>query len=233
MTRIFVADLRAGELAISGDEHHYLSHVRRARVGDDLELVDGEGHRAKARIQTISDAETIVMAESVETVIDEPPRIRVLVPLIKGDRMDLCLEKLVEVGANELVVWRAERSIVKLDASKRDARLAHYQGVAEAAARQCGRATMPRVTLAATLREILRELPAGARFVLDPAAERGAIGEAADVTLASGPEGGLAPIELDQLEAAGFTSLGLGPRMLRAETAPVVAVALIRAATKS
>jgi 16S rRNA (uracil1498-N3)-methyltransferase len=252
MMRIFVAELRAGELAISGDEHHYLSHVRRARVGDDLELVDGKGHRAKARIQTITDAETIVIAAAVDTVVDEPPRVRVLVPLIKGDRMDLCLEKLVEVGANELVVWRAERSIVKLDAHKRDARLAHYQGVAEAAARQCGRATMPRVTLAATLREILRELPAGARFVLDPAAERGtidsapsfggaaspgkaglAIAEAVDITLASGPEGGLAPIELDQLATAGFTSLGLGPRMLRAETAPVVAVALIRAATKS
>jgi len=231
--RIFVVELKAGELAISGDEHHYLSHVQRARVGDDLELVDGEGHRAKAKITAISDAETIVIANAVETVIDEPPRIRVLVPLIKGDRMDLCLEKLVEVGANELVVWRAERSIVKLDPSKRDARLAHYQGVAEAAARQCGCATMPRVTLAATLREILRELPAGARFVLDPAAERGLIGDATDVTLASGPEGGLAPIELDQLATAGFTSLGLGPRMLRAETAPVVAVALIRAATKS
>jgi 16S rRNA (uracil1498-N3)-methyltransferase len=231
--RIFVAELVAGELAIGGDEHHYLSHVRRARVGDDLELVDGAGHRARARILTITDTETIVIANAVETVSDPLPRIRVLVPLIKGDRMDLCLEKLVEVGANELVVWRAERSIVKLDAHKRDARLAHYQGVAEAAARQSGRATMPRVTMAATLREILRELPAGERLVLDPAAERGVIGEATDVTIASGPEGGLAPVELDQLATAGFAWLGLGPRMLRAETAPVVAVALIRAATKS
>jgi 16S rRNA (uracil1498-N3)-methyltransferase len=231
--RIFVAELHEGELAVSGDEHHYLGHVRRARVGDEIELVDGNGKRSRAVIARMTDAETTVIAGPVETVIEAPPHIRVLVPLIKGDRMDLCIEKLVEVGANELIVWRAERSIVKLDPAKRDARLAHYIGVAEAAARQCGRATMPEVVLAATLREILRGLPVGERFVLDPSAGRGSSDVGRDVTLASGPEGGLAPIELDQLEQADFTSLGLGPRMLRAETAPVVAVALIRAATAS
>ncbi|MEO8846194.1 MAG: RsmE family RNA methyltransferase [Kofleriaceae bacterium] len=231
--RIFVAELHAGELEITGDEHFYVGHVRRARVGDELELVDGAGHRARATITAISDAATTVTAGDIETVVEAPPHVRVLVPLIKGDRMDLCLEKLVEVGANELIVWRAERSIVKLDPAKRDARLAHYLGVAEAAARQCGRATMPAVTMAATLREILRALPAGDRFVLDPSAERAATRYRGDVTLASGPEGGLAPIELEQLEQASFASLGLGPRILRAETAPVVAVALIRAATAS
>jgi 16S rRNA (uracil1498-N3)-methyltransferase len=231
--RIFVAELHEGELAVSGDEHHYLGLVRRARVGEEVELVDGNGKRSRAVITRMTKDETTVIAGPVETQIEAPPHIRVLVPLIKGDRMDLCLEKLVEVGASELIVWRAERSIVKLDPTKRDARLAHYIGVAEAAARQCGRATMPKVSFATTLREILRGLPPGARFVLDPSATRGSSDAGADVTLASGPEGGLAPIELDQLDQAGFTSLGLGPRLLRAETAPVVAVALIRAATAS
>ena len=63
----------------------------------------------------MTEAATSVDVGAVETVIEAPPHVRVLVPLIKGDRMDLCLEKLVEVGANELIVWRAERSIVKLD----------------------------------------------------------------------------------------------------------------------
>ncbi|MDQ3368573.1 MAG: RsmE family RNA methyltransferase, partial [Myxococcota bacterium] len=78
-------------------------------------------------------------------------------------------------------------------------------------------------------------LPAGgARFVLDPAADAALVaGAATDVTIASGPEGGLTPGELAVLERAGFTGIGLGPRILRAETAPVIAVAVIRFMTTS
>jgi 16S rRNA (uracil1498-N3)-methyltransferase len=91
------------------------------------------------------------------------------------------------------------------------------------------------VGAAASLATALAALPAGARYVLDPSsAARLALGDdIADVTLASGPEGGLDPSELDALLAAGFASLGLGPRTLRAETAPMVAVALVRAATQT
>jgi 16S rRNA (uracil1498-N3)-methyltransferase len=91
------------------------------------------------------------------------------------------------------------------------------------------------VRYAATLREVVRALPEGAdRFVLDPTAARRALPETArDVTVISGPEGGFGWLELDQLATAGFGSLGLGPRVLRADTAPVIAVALIRAATRS
>jgi 16S rRNA (uracil1498-N3)-methyltransferase len=233
--RIFVepALLVVGEIAIAGDEHHYLGFARRSRVGDALELVDGEGRRAAAVIVRIGERETIVRAAAIETIVDLPPRVRVLVPLIKGDRMDQCLEKLVEVGADELIVWPAERSVVKLDAARRESRLAHYTGAIQAAARQCGRATMPTVTIADSLRAALAALPTGVRLVLDPAADRDDIPNTDDVTIASGPEGGLAPAELDALAAADFASLGLGPRVLRAETAPVVAVALVRAATAS
>jgi 16S rRNA (uracil1498-N3)-methyltransferase len=231
--RIFVepALLVPGDIAITGDEHHYLGFARRSRVGDPLELVDGEGRRAAAVIVKIGERETIVRAGAVETIADLPPRVRVLVPLIKGDRMDLCLEKLVEVGADELIVWPAERSVVKLDAARRESRQAHYAAAIQAAARQCGRATMPTVTIAESLRAAIAGLPGGVRLVLDPAADRAEVPNTDDVTIASGPEGGLAPAELDALAAAGFVSLGLGPRVLRAETAPVVAVALVRAAT--
>jgi len=234
--RIFVAPERLvpGELAITGDEHHYLGRVRRARVGDALELVDGAGRRAEATIARMTAAETVVHVAAIEALADAAPRVRVLVPLIKGDRMDACLEKLVEVGADELVVWPAARSVVKLDGARRDARLAHYAATALAAARQSGRAAVPAVELADSLGAALAALPAdSARLVLDPLAERGALPAAAHVTLASGPEGGLAPAEHDALAAARFAPLGLGPRVLRAETAPVIAVALLRAATSS
>ena len=224
--RIVVPELRAGELAITGDEHHYLGRVRRVRVGDVIELIDGAGHRASARIVAMTEGESRVEVGAVEAVSEPRPHVRVLLPLIKGDRMDYAIEKLVEVGVNEVIAWQAERSIVRLDASKRDARVAHYAAVIEAAAKQSGRATLPTIAFA-ELRPALRALPEGERYVLDPGGERGEpAGD--DVTLVSGPEGGLSWIESEQLAAAGFRGMSLGPNTLRAETAPVVAVAVIR-----
>jgi 16S rRNA (uracil1498-N3)-methyltransferase len=246
--RIFVAQLAAGELTITGDEHHYVHRVRRARPGDALELVDGAGHRAAAVIERISGDATIVRAGIPELVPDASPRIRVLLPLIKGDRMDVCLEKLVEVGADEIVLWPAARAVVRLDGARLEARLAKFRAALQAAARQCGRASVPTITAAGSLADAIGlpppvqtadainptpapGTPTIVRLVLDPGAERVAIPPADDISIISGPEGGLAPDELDAL--AGWTSLGLGPRVLRAETAPVVAVALVRAATNS
>lgn len=232
--RIFVdpTALVAGELVVRGDEHHYLAHVRRARPGDAVELVDGVGRRAAATVARVSDDATTLRADPPEQVAAVPPHVRALVPLIKGDRMDSCIEKLVEVGVDSIVVWRAARSVVRLDDGRRSARLAKYQAVAQAAARQSGRAHVPQITGADDLAAALAGLPEGERLVLDPTSDAALdVGAATDVTIISGPEGGLAPEELDRL--AGFTSLGLGPRILRAETAPMVAVALIRAATRT
>ncbi|HSR99304.1 MAG TPA: RsmE family RNA methyltransferase [Kofleriaceae bacterium] len=238
--RIFVdpAELAAGELVLRGDEHHYLARVRRARPGDRVELLDGAGRRATATIARIADAETTLAAELPERIVPRPPFVRALVPLIKGDRMDTCLEKLVEVGVSAIVVWPAARSVARLDDARRDARGAKYQALARAAARQSGRADVPEVAIAADLAAALAALPspsAGARLVLVPASDAAPDpGTADDVTIVSGPEGGLAPEELDRLTGpAGFVAAGLGPRVLRAETAPVVAVALLRAATHS
>jgi 16S rRNA (uracil1498-N3)-methyltransferase len=243
--RIFVSPLAVGDVIVRGDEHHYLSRVRRARVGDALELVDGAGQRASAVIVAIAESETTLRVEAVEKIADALPRVRVLVPPIKGDRMDTCIEKLVEVGVDEIVVWPAARAVVKLEGARRASRVEHYQALAQAAARQSGRASVPSVRAADSLAAAIAALPAcvadpqisgaptSARVVLDPSAERGEWPVGDDLTLISGPEGGLAPDELDALAASGFVSLGLGPRVLRAETAPVIAVALVRAATRS
>lgn len=231
--RIFVTPLAAGELTVHGDEHHYVMRVRRARIGDAVELVDGEGHRAAATITKITDSATTFSVSPPEAIPAALPLVRVLVPLIKGDRMDTCLEKLVEVGADEIIVWPAARSVVKLDPDRRDARIAKYQAAVVAASRQSGRAQVPAVAWANDLTSALKALPPGSRFVLDPTSDQPlTLDEAStDVTIVSGPEGGLAASELDAL--LGFSAIGLGPRVLRAETAPIVAVALVRAATRS
>lgn len=234
--RIFVtpSQLVAGEVAISGDEHHYIGIARRCRPGDVLELLDGEGRRAAATILHIRADATVVMAGPIEVQRPALPHVRALVPLIKGDRMDYCLEKLVEVGVDEVVVWPAERSVVKLAREKRAARQTHYAHVMQAAARQSRRAITPAVSIADSLDAALSALPHGVRIALDPEAARGDLpSDAADLTIVSGPEGGLAAAEKDALTAAAFSRMGLGPRVLRAETAPVVAVAILRATTGS
>jgi len=314
--RIFVPPpLVSGDLTIRGDEHHYLARVRRAAAGDALELCDGEGHRAHAEITKIGDSESQLRVSTVEAIADRPPRIRALLPLIKGDRMDTAIEKLVETGVDDIVIWPAARSVVKLDADRRASRIEHYAGIAQAAARQSGRASIPGVSWADSLAAaIVATPPASARLALDPSADRTELRSAlarpplvldrsdpslpidpaaarafdestevavtgrfqrpdlstaralderdpdditstgrfrrsavtewplsgeppaalADhVTLVTGPEGGLAPAELDALASASFTSIGLGPRVLRAETAPAIVVALIRALTES
>ena len=227
--RIVVASLAAGELHVRGDEHHYLSRVRRARTGDSIELIDGAGKRAHAVIERITDDETIVRASEPEVIAPALPRIRVLLPLIKGDRMDHALEKLVEVGADEIIIWPAARSVVKLG-DRVEARMAKYEAQLAAASRQCGRAQIPAISYSPLADAIAIE---GTKLVLDPASDT-PLGSVDDrVTIISGPEGGLAPEELEAIGAAGFRALGLGPRILRAETAPVIAVALIRAATRT
>jgi 16S rRNA (uracil1498-N3)-methyltransferase len=234
--RIFVApeSLAAGELQVTGDEHHYLGRVRRARAGDPVEVVDGAGRRAAATIARITETALILTVGEPEAIPARPPHVRALVPLIKGDRMDVCIEKLVEVGVDSIVVWPAARSIVRFDDARREGRLAKYRAAVQAAARQSGRAHVPEVSHANDLTAAIAGLPDGDRLVLDPAADAPlALGTASDITIASGPEGGLTAQELEQLGAARFAAVGLGPRVLRAETAPTIAVALIRAASRT
>jgi 16S rRNA (uracil1498-N3)-methyltransferase len=244
MIRLFVdpAALVAGELTVRGDEHHYLARVRRARVGEAIELVDGAGRRAAAQIARMTEAEATLVAEAPEAIAAAPPVVRALVPMIKGDRMEGCIEKLVEVGADAIAVWPAARSVVRLDDARREARLGRYRAIAQAAARQSGRARVPEVTAAASLRAAIGEIAAVAsdaiRMVLDPASDAAIdaaieVAAAAAVAIVSGPEGGLTAEEIELLVNGGWAPVGLGPRVLRADTAPVIAVALIRAATRS
>jgi len=233
--RIFVepARLVAGALVIRGDEHHYLSNVRRAKAGDRIALLDGAGRRAEATIVQIDPTETRLDVATPITIPPATPVVRALVPLIKGDRMDSCLEKLVEVGVDEIVVWPAARSVVVLEVDRRDRRLTRYRAALQAAARQSNRAQTPDITIVDDLAAAIATARS-TRFVLDPGSEGTfELAGVVDVTIASGPEGGLTGDELTALAQAGFGAIGMGPRILRAETAPVVAVAVIRTITRS
>jgi len=228
--RVEPGRLAAGDLVVSGDDHHYLGRVLRIAVGAELALFDGAGAEARGVVAAVASDHLVVRVDAPRVCPPPVPRITVLQPLLKGERMDWCLEKLVETGTDEILIVAAERSVVRLEAERAAARQRRHQALAEAAARQCGRATVPPVSAAMPLPAALAAVAGCAiKRVCHPAAERlrGSI-EGDSAAILVGPEGGLAPAELDAAVAAGFVPAGLGPYVLRAETAAPVAVALVR-----
>jgi 16S rRNA (uracil1498-N3)-methyltransferase len=185
----------------------------------------------------MTETETILSVSTPAAIVAAPPHITILLPLIKGDRMDTALEKLVEVGADSILVWPAQRSVVKLEAERLTSRIAKYEAALAAAARQSGRATVPTVRWSDTLQAaVSSSASSDSKLVLDPTSDTPldrALAHGDRIVFASGPEGGLAPSEIELLFVAGFVGVGLGPRVLRAETAPVAAVAIVRALTHS
>jgi 16S rRNA (uracil1498-N3)-methyltransferase len=227
--RVRIANLRAGDVILDGDEHHYLARVRRAAVGDDIVAFDGAGRQAWGRIVAMSaDRATLALGDVVD-VPPAPPFVTAIVPLIKGDRLDLCVEKLVEVGVDRVLLYRAERAVVKLDDERAATRIARLTAVAEAAARQAGRASAPPIAGVASLAENLATVADHeCKYVAVPGGDSAILG-GKRIAIVTGPEGGFTPAELDATTAAGFAPIGLGPYILRAETAPVIAVALVKA----
>lgn len=248
--RVAAEQLVEGELRLSGEEHHYLMRVRRIRVGERVELFDGAGGVAAAAVEAVSGEETALRVGEVRREAAARAQLTSVIPLLKGERMDQCVEKLVEVGCDRIILWEAERAVVRLEQDKRAARLERIKAQVVAAVRQCGRATIPEVEGIWTLKEVVewaREAASqagGRRVVLEPGGRRlrvtpgegaeggeggpGAQGGASAAVLVSGPEGGLGEKELRLLEEAGFERASLTETVLRAETAPVVAVAIWR-----
>jgi 16S rRNA (uracil1498-N3)-methyltransferase len=247
MIRVFcqLADRAAGKMQIFDDEAHYLLRVRRVAVGEQIQLFDGEGRSALANVVAVSGGQSVtVETQAVTFVPPAHPQITACIPLIKGDRFDFCLEKLVEVGVDHIVIWQAERAVVQLDASKAATKLVRWQESLKAAARQAGCAHTPTIAGVKTLEQLQSIVETGQRqswpVLMDPqatshltteVAKRAAAGAPANLAqihIVTGPEGGMSPHELDVLTAAGALPCRISARVLRAETAPVVAVAVLR-----
>ncbi len=237
MRRLLVApgSLAAGSLSVTGDDHHYLFRVLRMRVGDRITLFDGEGRQADAEIRAIG-ARTadLAVGEPALAPASVPPRLTVLLSIIKGERMDFCLPKLVELGVGRIIPVLAERSVVKLDGERAEKRRERYRAQVRAAAQQCRSSFLPLVDPVSRLGEALaRVAGADLRLVLWEDARavplRSTLPEVApaQVAVLVGPEGGLTDEEVERAREAGFVAVGLGPRILRAETAAVSSAAIL------
>ncbi len=213
--------LEAGDFVLDGAEAHHMATVRRFKPGDRVILFNGDGGEYPAKIVNAGKKQVVL-----QVLEREEPRREVPFPIVvgsalpKGDRLDFTLEKLVEVGATRFVPLIAERSVVRPKVEKMDG----WRRAVIEASKQCGRNILMEIDKPMSLAEFLTsELPER-RFVL----HTGNRGERSDprragTAFAVGPEGGFTDSEIESALAAGWRELSFGPRVLRVETAAVVA----------
>ena len=210
--------------------------VLRLRRGDELTLFDGAGGEYACRIAATNSGEVAVDVLEWRAVEREAPLAITLVQALQaGEKMDMTVQKAVELGVARIVPVTSRRSVVRLEGARAQRRIEHWRAVAIAACEQCGRNRLPEVAPLQSMESWLAEPPApGAlRLMLAPEAKQTLHGHAppvpgARLELLIGAEGGLAPEEMQLAVLAGFVSVRLGPRILRTETAGLAALAAIQ-----
>ncbi len=219
-------------------ETRHLARVLRLAPGDVVQVVDGRGAELTVRLESVearSAAGTILARSSSHT--ESPLAISLAQGVPKGAKMEWIVRTVTELGVARVVPLLTERTIVRLEPGRWRERARRWQRVAKEASKQCGRAVIPTVEAPRSIQEFA-EAPGsvdlalclweGARQGLSEVLEK-TPGRVASALLVVGPEGGLARREVEALETRGFKIAGLGPRILRTETAGPVAVSLLQA----
>lgn len=219
-------------VVLDPEQAHRLREVLRLRVGDAVILFDGRGGEYPAVLRTLSrDRVSLETAARCEVMRESPLEITLAQGISRGDRMDYTLQKAVELGVSRIVPLASARSQVRLDAARAARRLQHWRGVVTHACEQSGRDRLPVVAEVTSLQEFMAEDRAALKLTLAPTAAESLVSLAPGATTLSlviGPEGGLAPEEIALLSGAGYRAVRLGPRILRTETAALVAIASLQ-----
>ena len=224
------------------------AQVLRLQPGDPLRLFNGLG-TAKAEAEAEGDYLAVVLAMGRSSVsvsvgafaptqCEAAVAVHIALGMPANDRMDWLVEKATELGVTSISPLMTERSVLRLSGERADKKLAHWRAVAQAACEQCGRSRVPVIhplsSFNAYVQAAAQESKAAnsTRLLLslqpDSQTLTGRLGTHTVLSLLSGPEGGLSAAEESQAQAAGFLPLTLGPRVLRAETAPLAALAYLQ-----
>lgn len=231
-----------GEVRLSREESHHLLRVRRHEAGQPVEVFDGTGRSALGRLDRMEGPLAVLrIGPSTRDTPRGPLRI-LAQAAIKGDRADLLVRASVELGLDRMIWFQGEHSVVRPPAARAARKIARWRSIAIEAAKQCGRSRVPEMVFCGDVAEALRAAPSETAWFLcslgetaSPAREVifGRLSkptEAMAVGIAVGPEGDFTPQEEAQWTEAGATCISLGPRILRSETAGIVAMALMACA---
>ncbi|MFB7087951.1 16S rRNA (uracil(1498)-N(3))-methyltransferase [Streptomyces sp. NPDC056296] len=231
-------DLPGGEYVLDGPEGRHAVSVKRLRAGEDVVLTDGRGRWAEGVVKTAEGKDRLVVTdlESVREEPEERPRITVVQALPKGDRGELAVETMTEVGVDAIVPWAASRCITQWKGDRGLKALGKWRATAREAGKQSRRVRFPDVADAATSKQVA-SLLADADFaaVLHESGEEPLaateLPTAGDIVLVVGPEGGVSPEELALFAQAGARPYRLGRSVLRTSTAGTAATAVLLART--
>ena len=226
------ADLRAETVVLSGAEGRHAATVRRIRPGERVDLTDGDGLVAECEVSVVRSGELELRVKRRRVEPPPQPRVTVIQAIPKGDRGELAVEMMTEVGVDVIVPWPAARCVARWRGDRAGKSLERWRASAREAAKQARRARIPEVTgPAATADAVRRAGAATSAVVLDQAAARRladvpvpGIGE---IVIVAGPEGGLTEEETAAFAAAGAAGARLGPAVLRTSTAGTVAAAVL------
>jgi 16S rRNA (uracil1498-N3)-methyltransferase len=221
---------------VTGDEAHHAVAVRRLREGEQVVLTDGLGTAVIGEVAATAKRVFSVRVASVATEEPPQPAVTVVQALPKGDRGELAVEVLTEVGVDRIVPWAASRSVAVWKGERAAKSHAKWQATAREAAKQSRRSWLPTVTPLASTGDLVAVVDGADLAVVlheDATAPLSALAvpESGRIVVVVGPEGGISPEELEVLTGAGAQAVRLGAEVLRTSTAGVVAVAALLSRT--
>lgn len=220
----------------SSEDTHHMKNVMRFRPGDTFHMVDGEQCTFLCEVISVEDAVECRPVEEVEESPELPVRISLYCPLLKGEKFDWMIQKATELGAHEFSIYDADRSIVKLDGKKRQKRLERYGKIIREASEQSRRQHIPDISFVPAVKQLSFDAFDHVLFAYEGNASNPAaslhealqsLREGERIAFIFGPEGGFSEGETEELSS--HNSIRLGPRILRAETAPLYALSAISA----
>ena len=239
MQRFFVTPDQVGEdkIRIQGSDVNHMKNVLRMRPGEEVMVSDGNNRQYRCRVEDYPDGEAVLAILEAGLVDTElPSRIYLFQGLPKQEKMELIVQKAVELGVCQVIPVQTRRCVVKLDAKKAAKKVQRWQQIAESAAKQAGRGYIPAVSEVMTFQEALafsealdiRLIPyeladgmEGTRKILDGIRPRQSVG------IFIGPEGGFEKEEVSRAVEAGAMPITLGKRILRTETAGIAVLSIL------
>ena len=238
MHRFFVPQLYNETMTIEGVDARHISKVLRMQPGAQLQIVSDDGVSALAEISAI-DSECVTVHCLEKLAESHEPAVRLILAqgLAKGEKMEFIIQKAVEMGAYSVVPVAMEHSVVRLDGAKAAKKVERWQKIAESAAKQSKRDLIPQVQPVQSMAEMLTSCDCETKIIAYECEDRlslkaalqaaGAAGGIHELLLIIGPEGGISEGELELARQAGAVPVSLGRRILRAETAGLVAMSAI------
>jgi 16S rRNA (uracil1498-N3)-methyltransferase len=230
------AELAGERVVLHGQEGRHASMVRRLTPGERADITDGSGTVAECVVLAARPGELELAVLDRRTEPRPEPRVAVLQAIPKGNRGELAVELLTEVGTDVILPWAADRCVAVWRGDRAARSRARWSSAAEQAAKQSRRAWFPEVTVQADLAAAVRRVQAAAlAIVLDPDGSESiatvGLPDSGEIVLVVGPEGGITPTETDALLGAGAVAIRLGPTVLRASSAGVVAAGILLSRT--